>query len=127
MFSNIGGSIKILAKSVLWIGIIGSVIGGFVYFALYDELGFDGESSVIAGLVYLICGVLGSIASSLILYGFGELIEKTTEIARNTSRASSTAKTVDNEKMKNLISWREQNLISAEEFEKKKQELLKGE
>jgi hypothetical protein len=64
------------------------------------------------------------------LYGFGELIEKTVEIAKNTaaggSPITSATNTENDEKMKTLISWKENGLISAEEFEIKKKALLGG-
>jgi hypothetical protein len=79
MFDNIGSKIKGLAQIVCWIGIIVSVIFGF---ALMDEVGFG-------GIVAIILGSLFSWVGSFCLYGFGELIEKTTEIAKNT-RCSNT-------------------------------------
>ena len=65
------------------------------------------------------------------MYGFGELIEKTTEIARNTLKTappgSLMVKMENDEKLKTLMTWKENNLISEEEFKIKKKALQKGE
>jgi hypothetical protein len=74
MFDNIGGKIKTLAKIICWLGIIISVISGMVL------IGISGLVSVLT----IIAGSLTSWIGSFSLYGFGELIEKTTEIAENT-------------------------------------------
>jgi len=82
MYDNIGAKIKVLAQIIAWIGIAGSVIAGFVLMA-------QGDAGVLIGFIVLIVGALTSWISSWFMYGFGELIEKTTEIAKNTSFADS--------------------------------------
>lgn len=74
MFDNIGGKIKIFAKIVCWIGIIASIISGFALISMSDVL----------GVLTMIIGPIASWLGSFTLYGFGELIEKTAEIAENT-------------------------------------------
>ena len=71
MFDNIGGKIKTLATVVCWIGIVVSVIYGLVLL----------DYSAAAGILTMVLGSLLSWISSFTLYGFGQLIEKTTEIA----------------------------------------------
>ncbi len=78
MFDNIGGKIKTLATVVTIIGIVASVIAG-LYFMIEEEFGL--------GLVIIIVGALSSWIGSFLLYGYGELIEKTAEIAQNTRRS----------------------------------------
>ena len=73
MFDNIGSKIKSWAKVVCWVGILVSVIVGIPLF----------EESPL-GLLIMIIGSLSSWIGSFFAYGFGELIEKTTEIAENT-------------------------------------------
>ena len=100
MFTNIGGKIKGLAKFFCWAGIIASVILGFVmiisgagssnknsgrnnYNYKYDYSYTVKEANAAAqtsGIVLLIVGPLVSWMSSLALYGFGELIERTVSI-----------------------------------------------
>ncbi|MBQ8748051.1 MAG: hypothetical protein IJZ08_09345 [Clostridia bacterium] len=71
MFNNIGGKIKTLAKVLCWTGIILSILVGNRRMA-NDE---------IVGLLTAVIGAFLSWISSFALYGFGELIVKTTEIA----------------------------------------------
>jgi hypothetical protein len=136
MYSNIGGKLKTLAKVVALIGTIISVIVAFYCFNLYDKsrvyignvVQDVNNGLLLAGFSFLIIGSLFSWVSSLGLYGFGELIEKTTEIARNTAKCGSVthSRTSTDEKMKTLISWHENELISDDEFEIKSRELLNG-
>ena len=73
MFTDIGGKIKTLAKVICWIGIITSVLTGIGLLFLGNSI------LIISGLISMIVGSLISWAGSFTLYGFGELIEKTTE------------------------------------------------
>ncbi len=74
MFENIGGKIKGTAKVFFWIGVISSIVVGIV---------FVGDTSGLSLLLILVGG-LASWLSVLIIYGFGEIIEKLCEIERNT-------------------------------------------
>ena len=74
MSYNIGSKIKSLAKAFCWIGVIASIFTGI-------SLMSDGEE---VGLLVLLFGSLFSWIGSFSTYGFGELIEKTSEIAENT-------------------------------------------
>lgn len=74
MFSNVGKKIKILAKVITWINIIGSIIVGIDLMA---------SEMVLVGILVWILGPLFSWISSFITYGFGHLIENTDEIIRN--------------------------------------------
>ena len=75
-FENIGGKIKTLAQVVAILGVIVSVIAGL--FVLDD--------SALYGVLIAFVGSVLSWISSLFIYGFGELIDKTTEIAKNTKK-----------------------------------------
>lgn len=65
MFDNIGGRIKALAVVTCILGMIASVIWGFVLFA--DSI----------GLLVMAVGCVCSWVGTFTLYGFGELIEET--------------------------------------------------
>ncbi len=78
MFDNIGGKIKGLAKFVTWVGILASVIVGIGMISISTPYGH--RPSVPAGILTMVAGSLGAWVSSLVLYGFGELIEQTTKI-----------------------------------------------
>ena len=80
MFDNIGGKIKGLAKTIFIIETIIFIIAGLVM------LSDGGDEAMITGIVTIIVGPLTAWVSSWLLYGFGELIEKTCEIAENTRK-----------------------------------------
>lgn len=88
MFDNIGGKIKTLAKVVCWLGIIGSVITAIVMFVASGESYKTEGAYVGLGIAFLIGGPLVSWISSFMCYGFGELIENSGIIARNTAKNS---------------------------------------
>ena len=81
MFDNIGAKLKALAKAYVFIGVVISfIIWLFVSFSVAEE-------AVILLSLLLIVGI-GAVLSwlfSLFIYGFGELIEKTSQVAKNTS------------------------------------------
>ena len=116
MYENIGGKIKMLAVWTAILGIASSVAFGF--YILIDEEEFFG------GLLIAVLGSLVSWVSTWLLYGFGELIEKVTEIAYNT-RGGGSAKVkseaqqqVDYERIKKIEKLRAQGLITEEEYQK---------
>ncbi|MDY4252496.1 SHOCT domain-containing protein [Clostridium sp.] len=85
MFENIGGKIKTLAKILCWVGIILSVLIAMILFIEAKEGSYKTEDLYMnLGCIYLIFGPLVSWVSSFFIYGFGELIERTTEISLNT-------------------------------------------
>jgi hypothetical protein len=91
MFDNIGGKIKILAQIFVWIGIIASVILGFILCTTDVEW---------LGVICVFIGPLLCWISSMTLYGFGELIEKTCKIEKilsNEKEVIKTTKTKDKE------------------------------
>lgn len=84
MFNEIGNKIKKLAKIIFAIEIIASIFIGLILLIVGDTQS-NGEGLMIAGFSILFLGWLAAWISSLFMYGFGELIDKTTEIARNTA------------------------------------------
>lgn len=78
MFSNVGKKIKILAWIVFVAGIAYSL-----YLGLTTIFGFGGTDnlsstlSLISGLLTIFAGIISSGITMLLLYGFGELIDKT--------------------------------------------------
>ena len=114
MFDNIGSKIKSLAKIVCWAGIILTGIIGFVMLVS----GEDVVSPV--GLVVMIVGPLSSWIGSFFVYGFGELIEKTTHISEyimDKQCPESTNKSQD--KVALLEKWKRDGLISEEDYQDK--------
>lgn len=80
VFGNIGGKIKTLAKVLTWIGIISSVITGISMLATGDE------ALVLIGILIAAFGSIVSWVSSFLLYGFGQLIENTDELVKNSKK-----------------------------------------
>lgn len=85
MFDNVGGKIKTLSKVVYVVGIIMAVLSMVAWFGIAEEASWRYEDTFeTVAWVSLITGIFSSWAISLLINGFGELIEKNTEIAKNT-------------------------------------------
>ncbi len=76
MYDNIGNKIKILAKVFFVLGAIASVIGAIYLF-------FE-AAHILLCLAIAIVGSLFSWISTWLLYGFGEIIDKLSDIEENT-------------------------------------------
>jgi hypothetical protein len=77
MFKNIGKKIKGLVKTIFIIETILAVVGGIAIMTIDEDL------IVVGALVMIILPIIFWI-SSWMLYGYGELIDKVSEIAKNT-------------------------------------------
>jgi hypothetical protein len=73
MYKNIGKKIKTLAKAMFIIEAIASVISGIALMPIDDEF-------ILYGLLIIFFGPVVAWVSSWILYGFGELVDKTCDI-----------------------------------------------
>ncbi len=76
-YDNVGGKIKGLAKVIFGLEAFSAVIAGILIIAYDDDL-------AAFGIIFIFIGILLSWISSLVLYGFGELIEKTVKNEENT-------------------------------------------
>lgn len=74
MFYDIGGKIKIMAYVIFWGGLLLSFFAGFG--AVSNEVFMD-ESTILWFVIYVLVGSLLSWGASLLVYGFGQLIENT--------------------------------------------------
>lgn len=114
MFNNIGGKIKDLASAMAIIGIIASFVLGFVLFGIDDDM-------IPVGIVIIVVGSLISWIGSFLLYGFGELIEKTCIIEERlalnpqmqSARELQSAQNERNAALKELL---KKGVISEEEY-----------
>lgn len=84
MFTNIGGKIKLTAKIACWVSMVASFIGGIILL-IYSIVEAEDELIIVGLIVPLVAPFLCWIGS-FVMYGFGELIEKTAEIAENTKQ-----------------------------------------
>ena len=71
MFNNVGGKIKTTSEVMAFIGIGGSILAG-IYLLGLDE--------IFLGIILITVVPIIMWLSSLVLYGFGQLIENTDEI-----------------------------------------------
>ena len=81
MFDNIGGKIKGVAKTVTVILIVLSVVYGAVTWKGLADV----HQGTLGFVMFLVIGGLGSLAAwlgSLVLYGFGQLIEDASAIRK---------------------------------------------
>lgn len=79
LYTDIGRKIKNWAKWIFIIEAILSVIGGIIMLITGEE------DYLVAGIVTLLLGPFAAFVSSWILYGFGELIDKTCANERHTA------------------------------------------
>lgn len=98
MYSNIGKKIKGLVKVAFVLVALASVITGIVFICV-------GDLEDVIGLIIAVAGTIIAWISSWFLYGFGELIDKVSDIERNTSgsvRQPEAQPRVDHERMNRL-------------------------
>ena len=79
LYSNIGSKIKNWAKWVFIVEAISSVIGAICMMASAED-----SWMLVVGMIVLVVGPFIAWVSSWLLYGFGEIIVKLTDIERNT-------------------------------------------
>lgn len=85
MFDNIGSKIKTLAKILCVVEFILCLLAAFFLFQLSSKFGSAGGSLRLYGFVVLIFGPLIFWVGNFILYGFGELVDNSAIIARQTA------------------------------------------
>lgn len=116
MYSNIGKKLKTLAMVIGIIEAVAAVVTGMVLFV--EGLDYDEELIPVALLIMFIGPALAWI-STWVLYGFGELVDKTCDIARNTRPGtvkSETQTKIDLERLSQIERLRAQGLITEEEY-----------
>ncbi len=79
MFDNIGEKIKVLAKVLFWIGVLGSFVLAFYY--LYMFSGYGGAAIIIFAVTAFAGGLISWI-STIFLYGFGQLVENSDKLVK---------------------------------------------
>lgn len=114
MYDNIGGKIKGLAKATFIVEAIAAVITGIALMVSDEDL-------IPVGLLVMLVGPIVAWVSSWLLYGFGELIDKASDIERNTrggERKTEAQAKVDSERISKIEKLRSQGLITEEEYQK---------
>jgi len=111
VFKNVGNKIKILAQVMFYLMLAGAAIGGLALIASDDDL-------IAIGLAIIAGGFIFAWLSSVFIYGFGELIDKTAAIERNT-RAEGKSEyevRVTSQRNDQIDRLRSMGLISEEEY-----------
>lgn len=94
MYENIGMKIKNLSKLIFGLETALAIIIALIYL-------FGDGRAIFIGLLILIIGPIVAWLSSLVLYGFGELIDKTSEVAKNTRYFKKMLSSTEEEKEEN--------------------------
>lgn len=122
MFENIGGKIKRIAEIETWIGIILSIMFGL------SMMSNEGEY-VFLGLFIIVFGSLISWTTSLLIYGFGQLIDNTDKLVAQSKIPTSIESEIDSEaqkRMEQLDDLRRDGLITEKEYQQKLNDIKKG-
>jgi hypothetical protein len=90
MYNNIDRKIKVLAKVIFWVGVIASVAIGIAMIVTGANMR-RGGGLIMLGSGLLVGGSLCSWISSMLLYGYGTLIENTSNCAKLAKYASDDA------------------------------------
>ncbi|MBR6806863.1 MAG: SHOCT domain-containing protein [Clostridia bacterium] len=133
MYNNIGGKIKGLAVFLAWVGIILSILSGIGILSTTSKVGYYSDSDLISGagslvgLITIVVGCLLSWVGSLVLYGFGQLVENSDKQAYELSRLgyllsedkkNQSRATIDPRKLR-LYELLDKGVITPEEFSEK--------
>ena len=78
MFNNIGFKIKYTAKVLFWVLVAAFAISGFGN--ILDGILYYNSSVAVGGFVTMLVGPALSWVGSILVYGFGQLIENTAEL-----------------------------------------------
>lgn len=114
MYKNVSEKIKVLAKVTFIVEALAAIIGGIALMAEDDDW-------IVTGLITMILGTFIAYAVSILIYGFGVLIEKTSDIARSTRNSegkSVTQSKQDFARMEKIEKLRAQGLITEEEYQR---------
>ena len=88
MYNNIGKKIKGLAKGTFIAEAVAAIITGFILFVTGLD-SWEHRDLALVGPLVIALGPIVAWVSSWLLYGFGELVDKTCDIERNTRGISS--------------------------------------
>ena len=106
MFTEIGKKLKTLAVVSFIVVAVLSFIGGIGLMTL-------GDYFVAIGMLAMLLGAFIGLIMAWLLYGFGELIDKTRDIERNTRGKAVGG---DNERLSRLMELKNKGLITEEEY-----------
>lgn len=119
MFDNIGSRIKKAANNIHWIGVIVSIVLGIILIVVDANLpSYLRGLITIFGLLIMIFGAFLSWLLSCCLYGYGELIHKTSNIEAYLCQTAPGMNSEDMERLQDLKQLRQRGVISQEEYDR---------
>lgn len=119
MYENVGKGIMLLAKVIGFILFWGGIVTGVIlFFAFIEYMPW-------VGLLVAVSGVISSFFT-MPLYGFGQLVENSDILVaeKTGGKVETRTSNKDNsEKIETLNKWKEQGLITEEEYQQKMEAL----
>lgn len=85
LFNNAGGKIKILAWAILFFGVLMSIFIGMYLLLESRNMGDLKNTFVVSSMAVFFFGSLLSYFISLIIYGFGSLVENSDKHAQKSN------------------------------------------
>lgn len=85
-YENIGGKIKILARVLCVLGIIGSFVSGILFIVASSEIGTMHGVYIICGIAIIVVGSILSWIATWLLYAFGDITENVAIIKKKVCR-----------------------------------------
>ena len=116
MYENIGKKIKFFAGLVGYGGVAVSIIAGIVWTVFLVDNRYTRDYAFVGIVVGIVVAFLFWVGQ-FILYGFGELVDQTTQINRKITFSSSENDV--SEKVKKLKEWKTKGLITEAEYVEK--------
>ena len=90
MFSHIGKKIKTVALVFFWLGFAAFIAYGiYMMFFNRNYLGMDTTKAILIMLATVAVGFIASWLGSILLYGFGELVDSNQSIAADAKKIRS--------------------------------------
>lgn len=120
MYNGIGKKIKNLTLFIVLVEILVSICVG-IAITYYLRSSYFTEELSFLGLLVGFLGIIASWISGFFLYGFGELIDQTTQI--NTRQKLEKDEKDISAKIEKLNQWKQNGLIDEEDYNKKIKEL----
>lgn len=112
MYNNIGGKIKDLTKII-------AIIEAGIAISIGLMMMFADDDTFVFGIIIIVVGCITAWISSWFLYGFGEIVENTSIIARNTGAICGKENAVSNvNRQSELYQLYSKGVITAEEYQK---------
>lgn len=78
MFEYIGRKIKVLAKVMFWLGIIGWSLYGVIAIIVYASE--SDATNAVASLIIMLIALIASTVSSWLVYGLGQVIDNSDKL-----------------------------------------------